>query len=787
MAYFNLTRIFFGAGILGLPLAVSQGGIILGPIMSVGLGLLIIHMHITLVLSIDKALKDPRVLTKSNGVIYVCMLTATIVLTVFGVLGYWSFGTMEENVLRSLPFDDNSAILAIGLYLMSIAFVYPIQCYPAIQIIIEVIKNRDTPFPPSEKTLKMVEFVARPLFVLTSFFVCYLVPIQGAFVAFVGNLCTTLLALVFPALMELCILYPNQYGKYNFYLIKDLIIVIFGASSWVIGQLPLWTWDCIDDKCISTKATKYGRLQSLVTCNMLCTSVQLWPKPTGTVSLSKTALPVRADLFYLKILSFPSIHVRKNFIDAFELFRQDLYKMENNVSVIEPHCPVEIRVAINESGNNDPRMLFDTDESYRLKLTANLSAGCLIAEIASNSFCGARHALETLSQLLWFDPYAGTLLILDTANIEDSPRFRYRGLMLDTVHNYFPVNEICKTIDVMAATKLNTLHWRAADSQGLSIHFRSLSQLPYYELYKQGAVYTPEEVHVIAKHARKRGIKVLIEVDLSSLASNAWNCGSNILGQLIRDDVECSREYNNEFLCREIYQNNSHLYDVIEKIYAEIIEITGIDDIFHLAGEDICEYCLQSLNRTDPIELKLQITRNILQLLESKNKKLPNLILLWSTHLSDRIKIDLKKYLHKLGVQVLNIQMKNYVTGLRTVISYQDAWDFNSGYGEWYMDTGGVNYNSWQRVYEYRPWSWRNMAYVIGGEATVWSSLLGAGGLQARVWPRLAALGERLWSDSAESATHLVQVRLDVHRSRLNDRGIKYAPIWSMWCTQNYC
>lgn len=520
---------------------------------------------------------------------------------------------------------------------------------------------------------------------------------------------------------------------------------------------------------------------------MLCTPLPLWPKPTGTVSLSKTALPVRADLIYLKILSFPSILVRDNFIDAYELFRKDLYKMENHTSVIEPHCPVEIRVAINKSGNNDPRMLLDTDESYRLKLTANLSAWCLIAEIASNSFCGARHALETLSQLLWLDPYAGTLLILDTAIIEDSPRFRYRGLMLDTVHNYFPINEIIKTIDVMAATKLNTLHWHAANSQGLSIHFRSLSHLPNYELYKQGAVYTPEEVHVIAKHARKRGIKILLEVDLSSLASNAWNWGSKILDQLICDDVNCSREYNNEFLCREIYQKTSHLYTVIEKIYAEIIQITGVDDIFHLAGEDIYEYCLQSLNITDPIELKLQLTRNILQLLESKNKKLPNLILLWSTHMSDRIKIDLKKYLHKLGIQVLNVQIKNYFTGLRTVISYQDAWDFNSGYGEWYTDTRGVNYNSWQRVYEHRPWSWSNMAYVEGGEATVWSSSLGAGGLEARVWPRLAALGERLWSDSAESATHLVQARLDVHRSRLYDRGIKYAPIWSMWCTQNYC
>ncbi|XP_045501683.1 proton-coupled amino acid transporter-like protein CG1139 [Colias croceus] len=262
MAYFNLMRTTWGAGVLGLPLAVSQAGIILGPIMSSSLGILIIHMHLTLlrclneisrrlkipyisyrygfriallhgpwichgigrrgpmiiavfmllsqlgictvfvifttdslrdimdwpnskpailallipyllleyfmktlsvvsyismygnylnmaglvliiyhiflaphghyvlastdplalffvigtclfnlsavavVLSLDKALKDPRVLTKPYGMVTIGMLLPTIFTTVFGVLGYWSFGTMEENVLRSLPFDD---------------------------------------------------------------------------------------------------------------------------------------------------------------------------------------------------------------------------------------------------------------------------------------------------------------------------------------------------------------------------------------------------------------------------------------------------------------------------------------------------------------------------------------------------------------------------------------------------------------------------------------------------------------------------------------------------------
>lgn len=52
MAHFNLLRTFFGAGILGLPLAVSQAGIILGPIMTMSLGLLIMHMHATLVINV---------------------------------------------------------------------------------------------------------------------------------------------------------------------------------------------------------------------------------------------------------------------------------------------------------------------------------------------------------------------------------------------------------------------------------------------------------------------------------------------------------------------------------------------------------------------------------------------------------------------------------------------------------------------------------------------------------------------------------------------------------------
>lgn len=156
-------------------------------------------------------------------------------------------------------FRFSSAMLAISLYLVAIAFAYPIQCYPAIQIILDIIRIKGESL--STAVLGTIEHVVRPIFVLTSckllitlalyseiiiathcpcysfvtVLICYMVPIQGAFVAFVGNLCTALVALVFPALMELCLLYPNNYGKYRFYLVKDLIILGFGLSCTIFG------------------------------------------------------------------------------------------------------------------------------------------------------------------------------------------------------------------------------------------------------------------------------------------------------------------------------------------------------------------------------------------------------------------------------------------------------------------------------------------------------------------------------------------------------------------------
>ncbi|XP_022816873.1 proton-coupled amino acid transporter-like protein CG1139 [Spodoptera litura] len=186
-------------------------------------------------LSIDKSLKQAKRITSRFGVLNVGILGPTMFSVFFGTLGYVTFGTMDENILRSLPYDETSSMAAIGFYMIAVASAFPLQCQPAILTIIEVIKYHDQLTTPSDITLRMIDTVARPLFVVTSFIICYIIPFQAPFVAFVGNFCTSVLALICPALMDICIRYPNYYGRNNFHLYKDLFILLLGFTSLSFG------------------------------------------------------------------------------------------------------------------------------------------------------------------------------------------------------------------------------------------------------------------------------------------------------------------------------------------------------------------------------------------------------------------------------------------------------------------------------------------------------------------------------------------------------------------------
>ncbi|XP_026743621.1 proton-coupled amino acid transporter-like protein CG1139 [Trichoplusia ni] len=200
----------------------------------VAFGIFLFNMSaVAVILAVDRALKEPRLMLAKYGIVNVGILIPCLISTAFGIVGYWSFGTGEENILRSLPLDEISSIGAISLYLVAVAFAYPIQCYPAIAVVLEVIKNQ--PNAPPTESLHLIESVTRPTFVILSFILCYLLPFQTPLVAFVGNMCTSMLTLVFPAFMDLCLRYPDDYGAFNYIMFKDIIIFFMGMTSQIFG------------------------------------------------------------------------------------------------------------------------------------------------------------------------------------------------------------------------------------------------------------------------------------------------------------------------------------------------------------------------------------------------------------------------------------------------------------------------------------------------------------------------------------------------------------------------
>lgn len=138
---------------------------------------------------------------------------------------------------------------------------------------------------------------------------------------------------------------------------------------------------------------------------------------------------------------------------------------------------------------------------------------------------GARHALETLSQLVSNNECEPGLFLLDSVQIEDRPIYRHRGLLLDTARNYLPIAVIKRTIAAAASCKLNILHWHITDSHSFPLEIPTIPQFTAYGAYGPDQIYTPKDVRRIIQYGKLRGVRVIIEIDSPAHMGNGWNWG----------------------------------------------------------------------------------------------------------------------------------------------------------------------------------------------------------------------------------------------------------------------
>lgn len=189
----------------------------------------------------------------------------------------------------------------------------------------------------------------------------------------------------------------------------------------------------------------FAKAISLPVCRLFCGSTigTLWPKPTGVVQLEP--LMRQVDLANIEF-QVPGTAKRDKLWKATEKRWMDVLKAKIPNRKILTKGGYQFTVVINTPDTGDsPRLTLDTDESYLLQIGSD-NQGQVLANISANSFFGARHALETLNQLVVYDDIRREVQVAANASISDAPVYKWRGLLLDTSRNYFSVKSIKRTL-----------------------------------------------------------------------------------------------------------------------------------------------------------------------------------------------------------------------------------------------------------------------------------------------------------------------------------------------------
>ncbi|XP_065169045.1 chitooligosaccharidolytic beta-N-acetylglucosaminidase-like [Atheta coriaria] len=563
-----------------------------------------------------------------------------------------------------------------------------------------------------------------------------------------------------------------------------------------------WAYECIKGYCQKVRLTEDNRdnAVSLGACRIFCSKyASLWPKPTGRVEVKRSLLQVNYNS--IDVLTHKGDSPIRSIINgAAKRFKHNIELLKPKKSTLKAGGRSLI-VMLEIEDSSSVKFLYNQDESYSLNVTQT-SDGRINAQIKSRNLFGGRHAMETLNQLIFYDDLRDELQMPDDVYIEDAPIYPHRGILLDTSRNYVSTDVIKQTIEGMAASKLNVFHWHITDSHSFPYVSKSMPQLSKLGAYSREKIYTPEDVAEIIEFGKERGVMILPEFDAPAHVGEGWQD----TGLLACFNKKPWQSYCVEPPCGQLDPTKPGVYDALEKIYKDMVEQFD-PTVFHMGGDEVNENCWKSednivswmternMTIDDPGFMKLWDhfqSQALDRFTKQRGHKLP--IIMWTSKLTS--KDYLTKYL-KNDTYIIQIwtlgndpQIKELLkNGYRTILSNYDALYFDCGFAGWVTD--GNNwcspYIGWQKVYENSPAKIAGNKYknlMMGAEATLWTEQADDTVIDSRLWPRAAAMAERLWSEP-ESTWKDAEERMEIHRERLVRLNIKSDAIQPQWCQQH--
>jgi hexosaminidase len=391
------------------------------------------------------------------------------------------------------------------------------------------------------------------------------------------------------------------------------------------------------------------------------------------------------------------------------------------------------------------------DESYALEVSDKH------AELKAATVVGVLRGLETFLQLLAGDRQG---YFVPAVSIKDQPRFPWRGLLIDSGRHYEPVEVIKRNLDGMAAVKLNVLHWHLTEDQGFRIESKRYPEL--HQKGSDGLYYTQDQAREIIAYAADRGIRVMPEFDMPGHATS-WLVAHPELGSA---PGPYKIERKNGIFDPAFDPTREELYKFLEGFFAEMAQLFP-DAYIHIGGDENeghqwtnnpkIQAFMKEKGIKDNHALQAYFNQHVSKILQKLGKKMIG----WDEILHPDLPKDTAIHSWRGPASLAEAARKGY-DGI-----------LSSGYYIDLMYPASKHY-AVDPVAADSGLSASELAHILGGEATMWGEWVSPETIDSRIWPRTAAIAERLWSPGNVTDVDDMYRRLDSVSIELEELGLTH-------------
>ena len=391
------------------------------------------------------------------------------------------------------------------------------------------------------------------------------------------------------------------------------------------------------------------------------------------------------------------------------------------------------------------------DESYRLVVKPEK------IELTAPTDLGIVRGFETLLQLLSADNQG---YFFPAVDIKDQPRFTWRGLLIDSCRHFMPLEVIKRNLLAMAAVKMNVLHWHLSEDQGFRVECKTFPRL--HQLGSDGLYYTQEQIKEIINLASDLGIRVMPEFDIPGHSTSWFVAYPEYASAAGPFSIE--RKFG---VFGPVFDpTRPEVYRFFDKFFKEMASLFP-DPYLHIGGDEVeakqwkenpkIQAFMKKHNLPDNHALQAYFNREILKILTRYHKKMVGWDEIYQPGLPKDIVIQSWR-----GTQALVDGAKKGYQGL-----------LSNGYYIDLCETAERHYLN-DPIPPDSPLSESEKKLILGGEATMWAELISPETIDSRIWPRTAAIAERLWSPVEVRNVDDMYERLKVLSLQLEDTGLQH-------------